>query len=406
LKKNINPFKKKLLPIWLIVFSIYLISGKNYHTQHHFFVPLAEAFLKGRLYVNKMTYYLHEMVSQEEVKTGVYKKFIDGAKGKYYVIYPPLPAVLLIPWIIIFGEQANQSLFSILIASFNAVIFYKIFQLFKLEEKKSLWLMILFAFGSMQWYHAVIGSSWYYASICATFFILLAIYGLLKGYSLFWIGLLVGLAYLCRFPAILSFPFFLLMVSDRWFKNNQFNLGPIRLFFSGLILLLIVSFIYNYLRYGTIWHLGYQLLESRDYNINNEYKFGSYSLSYFPRHLKAIFWSFSSFKNQFPYIFPNLQSMALWIVMPAIILVFWAPIKKKIVWTSWLTVFFIALASVFHGGIGATQFGYRYALDYLPFLFLIMAEAIRKRFFYWQKGLIILSILINGWGIYYNFWHN
>lgn len=388
--------------VFIFTFLVYFISGKHIHTQHHFFVPLAQAFLNGHLYVDKMTYYLHEMVTPEEISTGVFKDYIDGATGKYYVIFPPLPAILLMPFVALWGENTNQSLFSILIASLSTVIAFQVFRSLKLNTSKSLWLSALFAFGSMQWYHAVIGSAWYLSLICAMLFLWLAIWATIKKKNFLLIGFLLGCAYLSRFATILAFPFFLLMNNSAGLLEKKKILIRSLLFFTGLAIPVIFSLVYNWARYSTIWHLGYTVYERRYYNW--EYQLGTYSLSYFPRHLKAIFLSFPIKINHFPYLLPNTWSMALWLVMPAIILIFWAPVKQKIVWVIYLTLLFLLPTTIFLGGVGASQFGYRYALDYMPFLFLLIAQAIKNNFYWWQKGLIILSIAVNFWGIYTSFW--
>lgn len=390
--------------IFISIFFVYYILGNNINTGHDFFVPLADAFLKGRLYVDKMAYELHEMVSFEEVKTGIYNQVADGSKGIFYVIYPPMPAILLMPFVLIWGQDFNQSLFSMFICSLGSVFAFKLFKLFNLNKKKAVWLLLFLAFGSMQWYHGTIGSSWYLSLASAMLFLWIAISLTVKNKSLFLIGLFLGFAYLSRFSVILSVPFFLINTRNLWFKKKRLKIKPLLMFFLGIFLSLGISFLYNYLRYGTIWHIGYQLLEKRWYNIANEYAKGSYSLSYWPRHIKALFWSFPYKIKGFPFFEPNYHSMAIWIVMPAVILAFWAPLKKRIVWSSWLVIILIALSHFFHGGVGATQFGYRYAMDYLPFLFILFVQAIKKKFYWWQKALIILSIIINSWGLYFSFW--
>jgi hypothetical protein len=308
------------------------------------------------------------------------------------------------PFVFLWGWNTNPSLFSMRVASLGSVFAYRLFRLYDLSKKKAIWLVVLLSFGSMQWYHGVIGSAWYLSSMCALMFFWISLIVMKTKKPLFLLGIFLGLTYLCRYPAILSLPFFIINTSSRWFKNKQIRIKLLFMFGLGLFLCVGISFVYNFLRYGTIWHLGYQLLEKRFYNISNEYAEGSYSLGYYPRHLKAVFWSFPRRTSSFPYFSPNFHSMALWIVMPAVILAFWAPIKKKLVWSSWLVILIISMSHFFHGGIGATQFGYRYALDYFPFLFIIFAQAIKKNFYWWQKGLIILSIIINLWGVYFSFW--
>jgi hypothetical protein len=392
------------LIIFIVVSFIYLFSSRFHHTEYHFFVPLAQAFLKGRLYVEKMTPFLHEMVTLKEIKTEVFRNYVNGTLGMYFVILPPFPAIILMPFVLLFGMSTNQSLISTAVAALNVVLFYKLCRVLELKRNKTAWLVVFFSFGSMQWYHGVIGSGWYFAQIAAMLFVFLAVYSVVKINNIVLSGVFLGLAYLCRYGLILSFPFFIINSALRFRKRK----GQQKILTYLLVLLFFIgmSFLYNYLRYQTIWHVGYKVLEQRDYNLANEYSFGSYSLTYFPRHFKAYFLSLPERIKDLPFIKPNLHAQAIWTVMPAVVLVFLARFKERLVWSSWLAIFLISLTHVFHGGIGATQFGYRYAMDYFPFLFLIIIKAAKEKLPWWGKALIIASILLNSWGIYYRFWQS
>ncbi len=388
----------KLVQISLIifVFLIYLISGRGIHTRHDFFVPLAGSFWQGKTYVEEMRFELHEMVSEVEIMSGLPQESVDGQVGKFYVIYPPMPAVVLMPFVAIWGQQTNQSVVSALIAALGVFVAYLVFKEIKLKTDRLWWLTLLYGFGSMLWYHAVVGSAWYFAHVCALLFLWSAILATLKHKNFWTIGIWLGLAYLSRFAVILALPFFIYLRRGEW--KSVWKL------LTAVLIFVVASLTYNWVRYGNIGNYGYWLLEHRWYNLANDYFNGSYDLSYMPRHLYALFAAMPSLTPTFPYIIPNMTSMALWVVFPAVVIAFMASLKNKIVQASWLAIISIIPAHFFHGGVGASQFGYRYALDYMPFLIIIIAIAVKEKFAWWQKGLIVLSIIVNTWGIYANFW--
>ena len=397
---------KKFLAIFALTFTIFFISGRGVHTQFHFFVPLSEAFLKGRIYVDQMKFELHEMIPDEEVKTGIYQELVDGQQGKYYVIFPPLPAVIIMPVVAIFGDSTNQSIISMIVASVSVAISFFVFESILDDNRKVYWMTALYAFGSMLWYHAVVGSGWYFAQVCASPFIWLAVYFTLKKKNLFFIGSFIGLAYLCRFPAILSFPFFLYLSSNQWLKVKKVDYTKLLSFFGSMAFFVAISLVYNWVRYHHLGHYGYTLLELRPYNINNEYSYGSYSINYVTRNFKAMLDSFPKISNSFPYLIPNMTSMALWFVFPAILLMIKTPFRNKLAIASLLAIICVLPSTLLHGGVGSSQFGYRYALDIMPFLLILIALSIKKEFLLWQKTLIILSIIVNFWGIWFNFWRS
>ena len=396
---------KKALLISIFVFIVFLISGRGVHTYHHFFVPLAKAFLSGRVYVDQMQSELHEMIPEKEIQTGVYEELIDGSFGKYYVIYPPLPAVILMPFVALFSDQTNQSVVSMLVAAISVGLAYLVFKEI-IDEKKAFLLSILYAFGSMLWYHSVIGSAWYFAQVCSLLFIWLAIWLTIKQRSIFLVGLSVGLAYLCRFPAILALPFFIIASGDLVLKNKRINWQAILKLASGFAIFFVISLIYNYVRYKTISHYGYTLLELRPYNIANEYSRGSYDLTYIARNLEAIFWSMPERIEGFPYLAPKSWAMSLWFVFPAIFITIFAPLRNKLTQASIVAILCILPSALFHGGVGTSQFGYRFALDFMPFMLILIALAIKSKINFWHILLISLSILVNLWGIWFTFWRS
>jgi hypothetical protein len=47
------------------------------------------------------------------------------------------------------------------------------------------------------------------------------------------------------------------------------------------------------------------------------------------------------------------------------------------------------------------QFGYRYALDFMPFLVLLAALALPRPMTALPRALILLSVLVSLWGAYW-----
>ena len=50
---------------------------------------------------------------------------------------------------------------------------------------------------------------------------------------------------------------------------------------------------------------------------------------------------------------------------------------------------------------GLVQFGMRHALDFEPFLFVLMALAVRERMPTWGKALCAYSMVVGVWGVWY-----
>lgn len=369
--------------LFLFTLIVYALSYKGEGVHLNYFVLLSDAFLHGRLYLLDNPPWLNELVKWH---------------GYYFVVYPPMPAVMLMPFVYFFGVSFPQPFFSILLGAINVSLSYLVF--LKIFHKKSiaLWMSLLFSFGAMQWYHAEVGSAWYVAHIVALFFLWLTLLEIFTRQRLFLIGLLIGCAYLARLPTILTLSFVLFFLHHKFIDlhNKKLIFKNLFLLVLGLFPAILFNCMYNYLRFGVIYDIAYTLLP-----ILNEpwYQNGLFSIKNIPIHLLEIFFAPPIFKATFPFVIPSLGVMSLLFVTPAFFLIIFAKFKQKIIFSSLLTSSVVALPSLMHGSSGFTQFGYRFALDYLPFLLILTGSGLQNNIKFWAKLLIILSILVNLWGV-------
>lgn len=363
-----------------------MISNKGEGTGWNHFVILADAFLHGHLYIANI---LTELAPWN---------------GHYFVVYPPMPAILLMPFVAVFGSTFYQPILSILLGAVNVVLAYKV--LMKLFENRKLvaWISILYAFGTIQWYHAEVGSSWYVAHIVALFFLWLSLLEIFNKQRLFLIGLFIGAAYLARLPTILALVFVLIYLREKFLDGNnikQVNIKNLFIFILGLLPALILNSLYNFLRFGRFDDFAYSLyLQSQSLVIKQSvFPHGFFSPYYISDRVRDIFFSFPIFTSHSPFIIPSLYAMAIYIVTPACFLILLASFKKRLECSALITVLIMSIPSLMKGGNGFTQFGFRYSLDFLPYLLILIACGLKNRFNIYSKSLIILSILVNLWGV-------
>ena len=88
--------------------------------QNHF-VYLADAFLHGKLGVSGGGTVLAEIVP---------------FNGNYYVVYPPMPAVLLLPFVALFGTSFDQGLMSVFLACLAVAATWFMLKKLKLMETR------------------------------------------------------------------------------------------------------------------------------------------------------------------------------------------------------------------------------------------------------------------------------
>ncbi|MEM7009324.1 MAG: hypothetical protein AAF462_09355, partial [Thermodesulfobacteriota bacterium] len=256
---------------------------------------------------------------------------------------------------------------------------------------------------------ASIGKAWFFAQVASFFFLALAVTETFGKRRPLVIGILLGLSFWCRLPVVLSLPFFLIMLSDMWFNNDKtisiykrINLRPLILLGLGVGIFVLLNFLYNYVRFDTISNIAYTIQAKEEPWF---YPKGLFHISYIPKHLYIFFLKPPLFSSEVPYVLPSMEGMSILITTPAVIYVLFAGIRNRTAIACWTAIIPVALVSFAHGGYGWIQFGYRFALDFYPFLLVLIALGIRSQLkpnsdLRWHhKTLIILSILINFLGV-------
>jgi len=367
---------KKIIVIFSVTLLIYFLTSAG-KTPYNYFVYLAQSFSQGKLHLIDPPAWLNELAP---------------ANNKLYVVYPPMPAILLTPLVIFFGLNFEQQWLAHILGAGGATLAYMLGKSLNKSEAASIWLSALTGFGTIIWYMASSGSAWYLGQITAFFFIMAALTESQRKKRAVLIGIFLGCAYLARLQTILATPFFLYILDK---QKKSIKTKTILKILLPLSLFIALNALYNYLRFGSVLDKAYVLIPG----VLNEpwYSHGLFHPSYIPRHLKTFLWSFPRAHSSFPYLSPSWAGLAIWITTPAFILAFKAPLKKAV--ASWFTVLAIALIVFMYGSTGFSQFGYRYAVDFYPFLLYLVALGLPTKIKYYHWILLFLSLTVNLWGV-------
>lgn len=379
---------------WLII-SIFAIglaivyfytSGGN--TPFNHFVLLADAFLKGNFYVD-----------------GIYP-WIEKApldEFRFFIVNPPMPAILLMPFVKLWGINFPQQIFAHFIGVLLSVSTFFLALKIKNDRVLAIWSALLIGTGSIVWFLASVGSVWYLGQITCALFLTLAITETIGKKRSLLIGLYLGMVYLSRIHLVLTFPIFAFI----FFYKRKIKIKEIIYFVMPIFIFISFDFIYNFSRYGTIFNKGYFLIPGTQ----NEPWFakGIMHPSYIIEDVKIAFLAMPKLISEFPYIRPSWAGMAIWLTTPAFIFSFWAgnkqslPLRgeKQIVKLFWLCIMIVFLLVGLHGGTGFAQFGYRFAVDFYPFLTYLTISGVANhngpKKIHWV--LLFVGILVNFWGV-------
>jgi hypothetical protein len=353
------------------------------------FVPLADALLHGRLHVaDPMPWIEH----------------VDRAGGGWYVPYPPMPAITVLPFVAVFGAGFDQGIAAALIGGLNVAILWTLLGKIGVAPLPRSALTVAFAVGSVHWWAAGVGTSWLFAGINGVFYALLTMWLALDRRWPLVAGVLLGCAAASRLPVGLTVPLYLALFAGlaapprlRWPDRAGFRAAA--LFLAGLALPMALVAVYNAARFGSPFDFGYEKIGG----VLTEpwYREGILSLSYIPRHIEAIFFrGFDLRDGVFPYFRPNWMGLALTFSTP---IYFWLVNLRRrepLVVYGLIAVALALLPIITHGNVGEAQFGYRFSLDVAPILFLLLGIVFRRQISRGALLAIAAGVVVNAYGVW------
>jgi hypothetical protein len=364
--------------IMVLTATVYLYTAERDRQDFDYFVRLADAFLHGRLYLLEAPSWLNELVP---------------GGGGWYVVYPPVPAVLLVPFVALFGTEFPQQVASCLFGAISAGLAWQLFGRFTLDLRRRLILTLVFVFGTVLWYVAETGSAWYISHVTAVMFSLGAVILALDRRWPLVVGLLLGLAAISRLPVALAcVGVLMLLLGIGWPLRLRQDRGlAIRRtigFGVGMAIPVVAYFAYNMARWGTLMDEGYTkipgVLDDPIYE-----KYGIFAIEYIPRHIHAIFLRSWNFVDDPPFFQPSWWGLGLFLTTPLLIWLVHARLQDPRVLGSVVATALVAIPIVTHGNVGIAQFGYRFSLDAQVFLFVILATV-------FERGMSRLASLAAG----------
>jgi hypothetical protein len=387
---------------------------------------------------------------------------LTGETSGALLPFPPLPALLLLPFVALWGLSTDIRVVSVVLGAINVGIAWWALGQLAVSRRIRLATTVFFGFGTVAWYAAQLGTTWFFAHICALTFVLLAI-GLALGADpgaddevedppeparllrgglaalarplalvdgrQFLAGLLFGIACTARLTVVFGAPFFMLVGGGGTWIRRSFSAGLGAIIPVGLLLA------YNVATTGHVFHPGYEYQyqkEADGYQVlgyNPDWSIED--ARYLPQNLGIMLTSTPAILPEFewgafgedrrqplctapaaerglfdkdcPIAVPRAIGMSILLTSPAFLLAGWSLFRhrSRLVAGAFLAVIAIALVNLMHFSQGWVQFGYRFSNDFVAFALPLVAVGMQRRGGVGLLGfaLIAASIAINLWGV-------
>jgi len=363
-----------------------------------YFNLLADAFLRGRLYL------LYPPDTLD----------LTSYQGRWYVPFPPLAALLMLPVVALRGlTGVNTVFFCALFGAANVTLMYLLLTTLAgrgqapMALADRLWLTLLFGVGTVHWYMATIGSVWFVAQICTVTFVALAAWGAAAGRAGWLVGTAFALALLSRPTVILTWPLLLALVVThparqpfRWRYLVQWSLAtaiPIGLAVGALLL-------YNGARFGSWLDFGYLTENVADALAPALQRYGQFHWHYLPKNVWAMWLAGPQWDGEANFWKPDPEGMSLLLTTPALIYLVRARRPTLLALGGWLAFLLLLLPLLFYYNTGWWQFGYRFSLDFMVPVMVLLALAVGQRLSRHFRLLVLAGVLVNLYGVYW--WHH
>jgi hypothetical protein len=349
------------------------------HTPYNHFALLAEAWLKGQLDLG--------------APPPDYARGNDFAsyQGKWFVVFPPFPSVLLLPLVALAGRAdliADGRFFLLLAGLAPAVLFLVLEKLRQSGESargelENLVLSGLYCFGSVYFFCSLQGTVWFAAHVVGAVLTALYLLFALRAEQPLLAGVCLALGCATRTPLLLAAPLFVLEALRVTRLETPRGRGLVQSYAVGrflrlvlvfalpLALVLAFGFWHNAARFDDPFETGYRYL-----NVAwaaRIAKWGLFDYHYLARNLGVMLTSLPWLPAQGGAVQINAHGLALWLTTPMYLWLLvakrWSPLARALL----LSVVLVALPTLFYQNTGWVQFGYRFSNDYAPLLFLLLA---------------------------------
>ncbi|GAC1663641.1 MAG: hypothetical protein NVS9B8_03000 [Candidatus Limnocylindrales bacterium] len=381
---------------------IYWLSAKNFDAGRGDFFYLADAFLHGRVWL--------------DVRLGYQDVIIRD--GHVLVPFAPFPAIALMPIVAVFGpqiaDQWQSGINAALAASVVGLAWWFAGRAGVRRVSDRMWLVFLLGFSTQIWWVTTRGGVWHTGQLIATLLTLACLIELWGARRAWLVGLLAGAAFLTRAPLAFAIPFYaLLLAGDAIWEPRRWPWRAWIALAAGVLPSLAFFFWYNAARFGSPLESGYGLALLPDW-LEAQRQHGLFSTYHIPMNVDYLFLHLPSFSPTFPFLTPDGLGMSIFITSPGLLYAVRAPWRASRSW--WLAgaALVVLVPTLLYYGGGWLQYGYRYALDSIPFVWALSAlAAARDELRHDDAGregpaiglgwrlLILLGVIVGAGGVYW-----
>ena len=318
-------------------------------------------------------------------------------EGAYYVSFPPLPSVILLPLTFLFGMDTPDNLLVKLYALGACLLMYSALKRAGYGRVSAGLFAFFFCMASSLLPMTLDGAVWYHAQALA-FFLTTASVCLMTMDKLTLSLVCYALSVACRpFSALYAAPLFFTYFSLHRKAGIPWK-DTVRPLVPGVGLGLCVAFLlglYNFIRFGNPLEFGHNYLP--EFSFQGGVQF---SISHVIGHLRTFLWGWPLENTTTGLVFKQFGYSML-LACPTLLLMLIGAVndlndrrfsrEKAVILLTCVLHAFLLLT---HRTFGGFQLGARYAVDLIPYSFFYLLLTPEKKKIRWTEGFFLAGTLI------------
>jgi len=333
------------------------------------------------------------------------------ADGRWFVSFPPFPALLMLPFVWLHGVRFNDVFFTVCLAAANVGLFVALLRalrdkgLLARTEREWLLLAATWAFGSVYFPTAIRGEVWFTAHVVGVTCTLVFLLAAMELRAPVVAGLAFGFGAVTRTPLAFAFPFVLaealrghegFTTPAEWGRVLWSRRGALlRFTFPSLVVIAIALWL-NHERFGQWLEFGHGLLFNNRVNANVR-AYGLFHPHFFPDNFRSAFLRLPTLTERPFGIGFDGNGMSMALTTPPLVFLLFSRHSTAIARSFAAALALVALPGLFYMNNGWFQFGYRFANDFLPYLLVLLALS-SARFDRRFVAAAALGVVVCTWG--------
>ena len=356
-----------------------------------YFNDLADAFLHGQTY-------LRQAPSTHD---------LTPVDGRLYLYWGPVPALVLLPFVALFGVGFSDVLFTAVLGALDVALVAALLRaavvarVVRLDRLRRGVLVACFAFGTVHLTLAPYGRVWFTSQLvgfCAVTLAYLAALRLRGAAAFLLTGLCLAAATATKNNLLFTglWPAWFLLSRHSAAADARSGKWARRAGLLGLGLLPIAAavgllLLYNQVRFGSPLENGYRFHAMGEGFRADFQQYGLFHLHYLPRN---VFYELLTYP--LPLRDASVEGGGLFWMTPPFLAAFWglSSRPRASVVTLVLSIVLTAVPILLLMGTGFVQWGPRYTLDFTTPLLLLTALGLRRWSLRWAKIALLLAVAV------------